>query len=423
MIDVVAVHSQVLLDFFKVIHLSYGRLSFFAENLVFLLLPVHFFYLLVLGCKLLLESLAHFAHVGVVLELEFVDFVLVLLLQLVHLLLVLRSQLVHFAALLDYFRAKVVLDFVILGQHGNLLLKVSYFTFAEDEEFLEGVFGSIGGISVAIHFLGYVFGAIQKLVLQDFYFIVERYLYLILLLLNLHVIILQLFNLLVLHLTPLYQLLVLLLVSAHFGLKNFYVVLCQLQLCLSLSKIVVLLVNFLQYVVPILVKILQPLNLVLQLANLLVLHTRISLVVVALITLVILLQILNMRFKLLNLLALMINIILLLLQLKLQFLPFFLKFLDFELKIPLPCTLMPRTSTACINAARTLLSRRPVILLLELGINNALAVLFGVVALSCDVAEVLLRYDLIVLFFDVLLSQVVRVFGHYLYFDRADLGD
>lgn len=87
----IAVHCDIFLHFFQVVHLTNCAFSFFSKNLVLLLLPIHFFYFFIFGCQLLLESLAHLSHISIVLQLQLIDFVLVLLFQFVHLLFMFRS--------------------------------------------------------------------------------------------------------------------------------------------------------------------------------------------------------------------------------------------------------------------------------------------------------------------------------------------
>lgn len=102
----------------------------------------------------------------------------------------------------------------------------------------------------------------------------------------------------------------------------------------------------------------------------------------------------------------MFYVILLLIQLKFQILLLFLKFYDFCFKILLSCALLSCTCLPTIWC-RLFLCICTVLLLFEFGVNETLSVLFCIVALSCQIAEILLRDNLIVILLDVLFRKII----------------
>ena len=108
-----------------------------------------------------------------------------------------------------------------------------------------------------------------------------------------------------------------------------------------------------------------------------------------------------MLFQLFDLLGLMIYVIFLLIQLKLQIFLLFLKFYDFLFEIFLSCALLPST---CLTSIHTwfFIFNAAICLIFKLGINETLPILFCIIALTCQVSQVLLRDNLIVILLNVL---------------------
>lgn len=242
-----------------------------------------------------------------------------LLLDLIHLLLVLRPQLVHLAALLDNLGAQVIFNLVVLLQGGYLFQKIVYLAARQDQELFECLVSCIL-IAISIDLIGSFLRSVDQLILQNLDFVIQRYLNLVAFLLDLHIVVFQLLYFLLVHLTLLIQLRILLLLRTYLRLQDLYIVLGKLQLRLGLSEVVILLIDFFQDVVPILVQTLEPSDFFLELLDLHLLHA-IGLVgvVIALVAAMILLQFLHVLLQLLYLLVFLVELVLFLLDVEFEF--------------------------------------------------------------------------------------------------------